>query len=396
MTKDNKQLKTHFSSKVQALKDEGLFNTIRVLEDANQPRTIIDGRKILNFNSNNFLGFANDPKVKAAAKAAIDKFGVGPGAVRSISGSNALHRELEKKIAKFKGTEDALVVQSGFISNTAFFPTLFGPDDCILSDALNHASIIDAIKLGKANKKIYKHSDMDDLEEKLKQANDEFPGMKVIVTDGVFSMDGEICNLPEITRLAKKYNALVAVDDAWGELGLGKTGRGTPEHFNLGVDFELGSLSKGFGVQGGFICGSKEIINFLRQRSRPFLFSTGLGVPECGAAIAVLEELEQSTSRITKLHENVKYFQEGIAKLGFTNDSETQIQPLFTNDEKKGQEMSKRLFEKGVFVTPIVFPTVPKGTARCRFIISAAHSKQDLDECLEIIKDVATEIGLIK
>ena len=392
---NNSKLKKYYQEKVLALKSEGLFNTIRVLEDANKPRTIIDGRKILNFNSNNFLGFSNDPKVIEAAKMAIDAFGVGPGAVRSISGSNALHRELEQRIAKFKGTEDALVVQSGFISNTAFFPTMFSPEDCILSDALNHASIIDAIRLGKANKKIYKHSDMADLEAKLKEASEEFPGMKVIITDGVFSMDGEICNLPEISRLAQKYGALVAVDDAWGELGLGKTGRGTPEHFGIHVDFELGSLSKGFGIQGGFICGTKEVIGFLRQRSRPFLFSTGLGVPECGAAIEVLKQLEKSTKKITKLHENVKYFQEGIAKLGFTNDSETQIQPVFTNDEFKAQEMSKKLFEKGVFVTPIVFPTVPKGTARCRFIISAAHTKQDLDECLAIIKEVAGELDLL-
>ena len=393
--KNNEQLKKLYQSKVDDLKKDGLFNTIRVLEKANQPRTIIDGRKILNFNSNNFLDFANDPKVKAAAKKAIDDFGVGPGAVRSISGSNSLHQELEARIAKFKGSEDALVVQSGFIANTAFFPTMFGPNDCIISDALNHASIIDAIRLGKANKKIYKHSDMEDLEIKLKEANAEFSGLKIIVTDGVFSMDGEICNLPEIKILAQKYDALIAIDDAWGELGLGKTGRGTPQHYGIDVDFEIGSLSKGFGVQGGFICGSKEVINFLRQRSRPFLFSTGLGVPECGAAIEVLKQLEVSTNKITTLHKNVKYFQKGIAKLGFSNDSETQIQPVFTGDEFKAQEMSKQLFKNGVFVTPIVFPTVPKGTARCRFIISAAHTKQDLDECLTIIEEVAKDLELI-
>ena len=393
-----KQIRDKFGSKVQSLKDEGLFNTIRVLEKPNHSRTKIDGRDILNFNSNNFLGFASDPKIIEASKAAIDKFGVGPGAVRSISGSLSIHREAEMKLAKFKGAEDCILVQSGFQANTTLIPTIFGKDDCVVSDALNHASIIDGIRLSKANKKIYAHADMEDLEAKVKEARAEVSGMVVIITDGVFSMDGAIAKLPEITKIAEENNALVYVDDAWGELGLGKTGRGTPQHYDLEdkVTFEVGTLSKGFGVQGGFIVGPKEMIDYLRQRGRPFIFSTGVGPAEAGAVVAVLDELLESTARIDKLHENRKYFADGITKLGLDiRNSKTQIIPLMINDEKKTQAMSKMLFEEGIFVTPIVFPTVPKGTARCRFIVSAAHTKEDLDECLAKIEKCAKELGII-
>ncbi len=393
----NEKVTKLFASKLEELKNDGLFNTIRVLEKPNQTITQIDGKRILNFNSNNFLGFASDPKIiNASIKALID-FGVGPGAVRSISGSLDLHRKAEKMLAEFKGAEDCILVQSGFQANTTLIPTVFGADDCVISDSLNHASIIDGIRLSKANKKIYQHANMDDLEAKVKEARSEVSGMVVIITDGVFSMDGAIANLPEIVKIARANDAMIYVDDAWGELGLGKTGRGTPQHFDLEseIDFEVGTLSKGFGVQGGFITGSKELIGYLRQRGRPFIFSTGLGPAEAGAVIAVLKELNESTARIDKLHENQKYFADGIRKLGFELNSETQIIPLMIKDEKQTQAMSKALFEEGIFVTPIVFPTVPKGTARCRFIVSAEHTKDDLDECLDKIEKCAKKLGII-
>ena len=393
----NENIKKLFGSKIDGLKNDGLFNTIRVLEKPNQTRTQIDGREILNFNSNNFLGFGSDQKIIDASIKAVQEYGVGPGAVRSISGSLDLHRKAEIELAKFKGAEDCILVQSGFQANVTLIPTVFGADDCVISDSLNHASIIDGIRLSKANKKIYQHADMADLEAKVKEARKEVSGMVVIITDGVFSMDGAIAKLPEIVKIARSNDALVYVDDAWGELGLGKTGRGTPQHFDLEheIDFEVGTLSKGFGVQGGFITGSKEMIGFLRQRGRPFIFSTGLGPAEAGAVIAVLEELNKSTDRINQLHENKKYFSDGIRKLGFELNSQTQIIPLMIKDEKQTQAMSKMLFEEGIFVTPITFPTVAKGTARCRFIVSAAHTKEDLDECLAKIEKCAKKLGII-
>ena len=399
MNNKNKEfIDTRFNLKIKELETSGLKNNIRILEESNSSQTKIDGKPILNFNSNNFLGFSKDPNVIAAAQRALEKYGVGPGAVRSISGTLAIHRELEKELAKFKGSEDCVVVQSGFVANTALLPTLLGPEDCVISDALNHASIIDGIRLCKTNKKIYEHSNMQDLETKVKEAKASFPnGMILIVTDGVFSMDGEICDLPNIVKIAKKYGAFTYVDDAWGEFSIGKTGRGTPEHFNLHheVDFEVGTLSKGFGVQGGFITGPKSLINYIRQRSRPFIFSTGLGIAECGAGLAVLKELNSSTKRIEILHERANYFASGLRKMGFDVPSKTQIIPLMVNDEKLAQAMSKLLYENGIFVTPIVFPTVPKGTARCRFIISTNHTQKELDTCLEIIRKCAKQLNIL-
>ena len=399
MNNKNKEfINTRFNLKIKELETSGLKNNIRILEESNSSQTKIDGKPILNFNSNNFLGFSKDPNVIVAAQRALEKYGVGPGAVRSISGTLAIHRELEKELAKFKGSEDCVVVQSGFVANTALLPTLLGPEDCVISDALNHASIIDGIRLCKTNKKIYEHSNMQDLETKVKEAKASFPnGMILIVTDGVFSMDGEICDLPNIVKIAKKYGAFTYVDDAWGEFSIGKTGRGTPEHFNLHheVDFEVGTLSKGFGVQGGFITGPKSLINYIRQRSRPFIFSTGLGIAECGAGLAVLKELNSSTKRIETLHQRANYFANGLRKMGFNVPSKTQIIPLMVNDEKLAQAMSKLLYENGIFVTPIVFPTVPKGTARCRFIISTNHTEKELDTCLEIIRKCAKQLNIL-
>ena len=399
MVTNNKSfIDAKFIKKNSDLQESGLFNTIRTLEKGNISKTVIMGKPILNFNSNNFLGFSEDPSVVKAAQEALSKYGVGPGAVRSISGSLQLHIELEKELAKFKRAEDCVVVQSGFVANTALLPILLGPDDCIISDALNHASIIDGIQLAKTNKMIFKHSDMEDLENKVQKAKKQFSsGIIVIATDGVFSMDGEICNLPGIVEIAKKHGAFTYLDDAWGELSLGQTGRGTTEHYNLHgkVDFEVGTLSKGFGVQGGFVTGPSALIKYFKQRSRPFIFSTGLGVAECGAVLAVLKELNYSNERIKKLRHNIEYFSSGLKKMGFEVVSKTQIIPLMICDEKKTQAMSKLLYEHGIFVTPIVFPTVPKNTARCRFIVSAMHTIEDLDTCLAIIKKCAKQLKII-
>lgn len=396
----NTILKDRLKKALDDLKISGMFNDIKVLETPQDAWVYIKGRKILNLCSNNFLGFANDSKVKIAAQAGIEKYGCGPGAVRSISGTSQVHIDFENALAKYKHTDSAIVVQSGFNANTALIPTIIGKNDAVISDELNHASLIDAIRLTKAHRYIYSHSNMEELESKLKiiRANPEVTGMVLIVTDGVFSMDGDIANLPDIVRLAKKYDAYTYVDDAWGEFGLGKNGRGTVEHYSLHgeIDLETGTLSKGFGLSGGFIAGKQFLIDYLRQRSRPFLFSTGLNLSTCAAGLAILEELTNDISRIHKLWANTRYFKEKLVKIGFKNTSPTQIIPIMVYEEKKAQEMSKLLMEEGVYVTPIVFPTVTKGKARCRIIISAAHTTKDLDFGLSKVEKVAKQLKLIK
>lgn len=353
----------------------------RVVESPQGAWIIVNGKKVLNFCSNNYLGLAGETQIGAAAIAAIKKYGVGPGAVRALSGNTKLHEELESKLARFKHTEAALVVQGGYIANLMAIQTLMTKEDVVVSDELNHASIIDAIRLaGIKNKYIYKHNDMIDLEAKLQEIGKTDKNV-MIVSDGVFSMDGDICPLPQIVELAKKYNAITMVDDAHGEGVLGN-GKGIVEHFGLHgqVDIEVGTLSKAFGVVGGVIAGKKQVIDYLRTKARQFLFSTGISIPDAAALIAGVEILEQSDELVKKLWENGDYLKKEFKKAGFdTGVSETPITPVMIGDEEKAIELSRELFSESVFATPIKFPMVPMGKARIRVMPSAAHNKEDLN-----------------
>ena len=369
----------------------------KVVESAQGAWIIVNGKRVLNLCSNNYLGLAGDPKIGQAAIGAIKKYGVGPGAVRALSGNSILHEELETRFAKFKHTEAALVVQGGYIANLVAIQTLMGKEDIVISDELNHASIIDAIRLaGIKNKFIYKHNEMADLEAKLKEVG-VTDKQVMIVTDGVFSMDGDIARLPQIVELAKKYNAITVVDDAHGEGVLGN-GRGIVEHFGLHgqVDVEVGTLSKAFGVVGGVIAGKKQVIDYLRTKARQFLFSTGISIPDAAALIAGVTLLEESDELVKKLWENGDYLKSEFKKAGFdTGVSETPITPVMIGEETKAIEFSRELFAEGVFATPIKFPMVALGKARIRVMPSAAHSKEDLDTGIAAFTAVGKKLKVI-
>ena len=378
------------------LREQGLYNTIRTIESSVGAWMIVEGKRVLNMCSNNYLGFADDERLRAAAKEAIDRYGVGPGAVRSIAGTMDLHIELEEKLAAFKGTEAALSVQSGLNTNLATIPLLMGREDIIFTDELNHASIIDGCRLTKAKRVIFPHRDVDGLRDLL----EENKGIekKLIVTDGVFSMDGDLAPLPEIVEAAEEYGAMVMVDDAHGEGVLGSHGRGIVDHFGLHgrVDIEAGTMSKAFGVVGGYIAGSSELVEYLRQRARPFLFSSAATPPDVAACIAAVDILQETDAPVKKLWENAKYFKAEMNNLGFdTGHSETPITPVMLGEAKTAWAFSKRLFEEDIFATAIAFPTVPKGKARIRVMLSAAHSKEDLDFALEKFAAVGKELGVI-
>lgn len=377
----------------------------RVIESGQGAYLTIDGRKKLNFCSSHYLGMAENPRVKEAVKSAVDKYGIGTG-YRTLAGTHILHLELEAKIAEFKGTEAALTFSSAYMANAAAIQTFLGKEDIVISDELNHASIIDAVRLsGVKNKFIYKHTEVSSLEEKLKEASEVQKTPKsdgqnpliLIVTDGVFSMDGDLAPLPEITRLAKEYKALSMVDDAHGEGVLGKGGRGVVDHFGLvgQVDIEVGSLSKAFSGLGGFIAGNKTLIDFLKLKARQRLFSIALSIPDTAAALEAIKILLESDAPVRKLWENVEYMRSKFKVAGFdTGHSETPITPVMLGDEEKAKEFSSKLFELDVFATPIVFPMVPKGTARIRVIPSAAHSKEDIDKGIEAFVKVKKELGV--
>jgi glycine C-acetyltransferase len=382
---------------LEALKQEGLFVNIRTLESPQGAWIVVDGRKVLNLCSNNYLGFCNDPVLKEAAKRAIDEYGVGPGAVRTIAGTMKLHLELERKLAEFKGAEAVISFQSGFCANLATIPALVGREDVIFSDELNHASIIDGCRLSRAEIIRYAHCDVDDLKAKLQEHRHKFR-RALIVTDGVFSMDGDIAPLPEIVKLAREYDAFVMVDDAHGEGVLGKGGRGITDHFGLHgeVDIEVGTLSKAFGVVGGYVAGSYELCEYLRQRGRPFLFSSAVTPADVAACIAAVDILLQSEDRVQRLWENACYFQNGLKSLGFDiGKTQTPITPVMLGEAPLAQEFSKRLFEEGIFAQAIGYPTVPRGAARIRVMISAVHTKEDLDFALEKFAKVGRELGVI-
>ncbi len=382
---------------LEALKKEGLYINIRVIGSPQDAWTVVNGKKVLNMCSNNYLGFANHPKLKEAAKKAIEDYGVGPAAVRTIAGTMTLHLELEKKLAAFKGREAVISFQSGFNANLATIPALVGREDVIFSDELNHASIIDGCRLSRAKIVRYAHADPEDLAEKMEQEAKNYR-RALVVTDGVFSMDGDIAPLPEIVEVAKKYDAIVMVDDAHGEGVLGRDGRGIVDHFGLheDVDIEVGTLSKAFGVVGGYVAGNAEIVEYLRQKARPFLFSSAVTPPDVAACIAAVDILTESGELVEKLWENTRYFKEGMKSLGFDiGQSVTPITPVMLGEATLAQEFSKLLFDEGVFAQAIGYPTVPRGKARIRVMLSAVHSKEDLDFALDKFAKIGRELGVI-
>lgn len=377
------------------LREKGLYKNIRTIQSAQGAWVEIDGRRVLNFCSNNYLGFAADERIKVAAKAAIDKYGVGPGAVRTIAGTMTIHQELERELADFKGVEACLTVQSGYNANLCAIPALVGKEDTIVSDELNHASIIDGARLSRAKVKVYPHNDMQGLEKVLQG---DLQGRVLIITDGVFSMDGDIAPLPEIVRLAKKYGAMTMVDDAHGEGVLGRSGRGIVDHFRLHgqVDVEVGTFSKALGVMGGCIAGSAAIVEYIKQKARPFTFSSALTVPDTAATLAAVRILQQSGELVERLWENARIFKAGLQKLGFdTGVTETPITPVMIGDARDSSEFSKRLFKEGIFASTIGFPLVAEGKARIRVMLSAAHSQEDLDFALDVFGKVGKDMKLI-
>ena len=385
------------TQEIESLKQAGLYNRIRTIGSPQGAWLVVDGKKVLNFCSNNYLGLANHPDIVAAARKATSEMGVGPAAVRSIAGTMTLHVELEKRLAAFKGVEAAITFQSGFTANLATIPALVGKEDVIFSDRLNHASIIDGCRLSGAKIIAYEHNDPASLEAQIKENLSQFR-RALVVTDGVFSMDGDIAPLPDIYEVTKKYDLLLMVDDAHGEGVLGKGGRGIVDHFGLHgkVDVEVGTLSKAFGVVGGVVAGNAVIIEWLRQRGRPFLFSSAVTVPDAAACLAAIDLLEDSTQLVDKLWSNAKYFKAEMKTLGFnTGVSETPITPVMLGEAPLAQQFSRDLFEEGVFAMSIGFPTVPQGKARIRVMISAAHSTDDLDKGLAAFKSVGKKLGVI-
>ena len=379
------------------LREVGLYNEVPSLGSAQGAWIEVDGEKVLNLCSNNYLGFADDPRLVAAAKKALDDFGIGPGAVRSIAGTMDLHGELERKLAEFKGAEASLSVQSGFLANQATIPNIVPTaEDAVFTDELNHASIIDAVRLTKSQRFIYKHNDVDDLAAKLREGAGA--RRKLVITDGVFSMDGDVAPLDRIVPVAEEHGAMVMVDDAHGEGVLGENGRGIVSHFGLEgrVDFEIGTLSKAFGVVGGFIAGKSEVIEFLRQKARPFLFSSALTPPDVAASIAAVEILASGDEEVKRLWSNADRFKKEMKGLGFdTGVTETPITPVMLGEAPLAQEFSRKLFERKVFAKSIGFPTVPRGKARIRVMNSAAHSDDDLRYGLEAFAAVGKELGVI-
>jgi glycine C-acetyltransferase len=379
------------------LREAGLYNEVPIIGSAQGAWIEVNGKRVLNLCSNNYLGLANDPRLLEAAKRAIDEYGIGPGAVRSIAGTMTLHVELEKKLAAFKGAEAAISVQSGFLANQATIPNVCSdPEDAIITDELNHASIIDAARLTKARRLIYRHNDTADLAAKLNDARGA--RRKLVVTDGVFSMDGDIAPLTEIVAAAEEAGAMVMVDDAHGEGVLGKHGRGIVNHFDLEgrVHFEVGTLSKAFGVVGGFITGDSETVDFLRQKARPFLFSSALTPPDVAAAIAAVDILAESDHLVKKLWENTGALVREMNALGFdTGVTATPIVPVMLGEAPLAQEFSKKLFERGVFAKSIGFPTVPRGKARIRVMNSASHTRDDLDFALDAFREVGKALGVL-
>lgn len=395
----SKALHEFLSANLEELRQKGLYRKPAIVTGPTGPKAVINGREVINLSSNNYLGFANDPRLKEAAIKATEKYGAGAGAVRSIVGTLDIHEELEQKLARFKKAEAVIVFQSGFTANMGTVSALMTKEDAILSDELNHASIIDGCRLSGAKILRYKHNDMDDLRRVLKDAKESGQYKKfMIIFDGVFSMDGDIVNLPEIVKIAEEYDAFTYIDDAHGSGVLGKNGSGTVSHFDLygQVDCQIGTLSKAIGVVGGYVAGTKELIDWLKLRGRPFLFSTALTPGDAGAALKAIEILTENPERVEMLWDNARYFKSKLSTVGFDiGKSQTPITPVIIGDEAKTMQFSDALFNEGVFVSGIAFPTVPRGTARVRNMVSAAHTKDMLEEAVHIYEKVGKKMGII-
>jgi len=382
---------------LKSLKDSGLYNKIRTLSSPQGAWLVVDGKRVLNFCSNNYLGLANHPRVVEAAQKAMQDYGIGPGAVRTIAGTMDPHLELEKRIARFKRVEAAITFQSGFTANTGTIPALVGKGDLIFSDELNHASIIDGCRLSGAKIVRYGHADPSSLEAVIREQNDNYR-RGLIVTDGVFSMDGDYPPLDKIVEIAENYDLMLMVDDAHGEGVLGDGGRGIVDHFQLHgrVDIEVGTFSKAFGVMGGVVAGNARIIEWLRQRGRPFLFSSAVTIPDVAATIASIDLLEESTELVDRLWKNADFFKQELNASGFdTGKTMTPITPVMLGDAKLAREFSRRLYEEGVFAMALGYPTVPIGLARIRVMISASHSEEDLNRALVACRKVGRELAVI-
>lgn len=394
----NQAFQGWLNGQIQILKDESLYKIPKILQTPAGGRVRMNGKEVVNLSSNNYLGLANHPKVREAALAAIDKWGVGAGAVRWIGGTTEVHQELEERLATFKKTEAVLVFTGGFTANSGCIPAVLTSKDVVISDELNHASIIDGVRLSPAKYKksegfVYAHKDMEQLEEILK--NTQSFEKRMIITDGVFSMDGDIAPLPDIVRLAEQYNAFVMVDDAHASGVLGKNGAGTASHFDLygRVDIQLGTLSKALGVMGGYIAGSAALKDWLINRGRPYLFSTGHPPVVAAALIAALDIMENDPEPMTRLWDNTRWWKNALAEAGFdTMGSETPITPVYVGDEGAAQRMERMLWDEGVYALAIVFPTVARGKARIRTMPSAAHSREDLEFALDAFKRVRDKL----
>jgi glycine C-acetyltransferase len=387
----------YLQGQVQELKDQGVFRKLPTLNGPCDAVCMLNGKEVINLSSNNYLGLATHPRAKKAAIEAVEKYGVGAGAVRTIVGNMDIHEELERKLAEFKREEAVMVFQSGFNCNAGVIQAVTNKGDLILSDELNHASIIDGVKLSKADKAVFKHSDMADLERILKERRDQYKNV-LIITDGVFSMDGDIAKLPEMVEIAEKYDCMTYVDDAHGSGVLGESGRGTVDHFHLHgrIDFIIGTLSKAIGVIGGYCAGRQVMQDWLVHRGRPILFSTALPPAAVGAITEVVDMLMESEEYTDRLWSNAKFFKEKLGKLGFnTGKSETPITPVIIGDEAETVAFSKKLLENGVYVSPIVFPTVPKGTGRVRCMVTAGHDEDNLAQAVEVFEKVGKEMGIL-
>jgi glycine C-acetyltransferase len=390
------------TAQMDALKAQGTYFRLRVLEDEQEPVCTFDGKKVINLASNNYLGLTTHPKLREAALEATRRYGVGSGAVRTIAGTMKIHMELEEKIARFKNVEACVVFQSGFAANAGTVSAILGKEDFIVTDALNHASIIDGCRLSRAKILVFRHKDVGHAEQQLESVKNE-PGKKLLITDGVFSMDGDIGPLPALCDAAEKYGAIMMVDDAHASGVVGRNGRGTIDHFNVHgrVDIQVGTLSKAIGALGGYVCGSRDFIDFLYHRARPFLFSTSHPPSVAASCIAAFDVLEQEPERREKLWENTRYWKKELGLLGFdiggvsTPASETPITPIILGDGKLTMDFSRELFGEGVLGTGIAFPTVPEGKARVRTIMTATHTEPQMEQALEVLKRVGKRMGIL-
>ena len=393
----------HLTTTLDELRARGTHFRLRILEDQQAPVCHYDGKQVINLASNNYLGLANHPKLVEAAIQATRELGVGSGAVRTIAGTMRIHMELEEKIARFKNVEACVVFQSGFAANAGTVSAILGKDDFILSDELNHASIIDGARLSRARIKVFRHKDVAHCEELLREIEKE-PGHKLVISDGVFSMDGDIGAVDRLAALAEKYGAIMMVDDAHASGVLGRNGRGSIDHFNVHghVDVQVGTLSKAIGSLGGYVCGSHDLIDFLYHRARPFLFSTSHPPSVAATCIAAFDILEQEPDRIERLWANTRYFQGELKSAGFniggitTPATETPITPIIIGDGRAAMDFSRALFDEGVMGTGIAFPTVPEGKARIRLIVTSEHTRAQLDQALETLERVAKRMGILQ